>query len=82
MKRVKLFDLGDNVQAVMVKKYDTDENRLCIMITFYDSIDGEIDIEAQYTLSYDNIESRDKEFNGSDVKKMQLIFNEIKGNFK
>jgi hypothetical protein len=81
-KRVKLFDLGDGVQVVLVKKFDTQEDKPAIECTFYDNIDGEADVEVKTTAYYSNEDDRDRNFDRQNIEDLQNMFNKIQTNYK
>jgi hypothetical protein len=74
-KRVKLVDLSDMVQAVLVKK-QSDREKPAIYVTMYTRT-NEADIEFSCPMEYKNEDGRDKDFENIKTEGLVALYNDI-----
>lgn len=72
-KRVKLVDLSDTVQAVLVKGTSDNDNP-CITVSIYTEASG-ADIKFSWPLEYETSGIRDDEFEADKTKALIEVFN-------
>lgn len=74
-KRVKLFDLSESVQAVVIKDEST-TGKPCLSVNFYTESDG-LYFHFSFESEYETEELRDKNFCDDHTEQLIRIYNQI-----